>query len=153
MAAITQKLITRQRQQLLMNPKIAPGTRRASQPDLFTGVEPLISPSSEANPKKQSQQAQLKSKSPLARVLHLGHRRNNSEYSVKKRNIKPDSFIKLKDPLECLIPRYEDYDRLNLSMAKGRTLYLDRIFVGFLLGVVLALSFKIIIHILIEIYT
>ncbi len=152
MAAITQKVLTRQRQQLLMNPKIAPGTRRASQPDLLTGVTPVIPPPPESNPKKQTQ-TKLKSKSPLARVLHLGHRRNNSEYSVKKRKIKPETFTKFKDPLECLIPRYEDYDRLNLSMTKGKTLYLDRIFVGFLLGIVLALWFKITIHILVEIYT
>ena len=128
MASITDQVINRQHQRLTLNPVLPQGSRRASLPALT--AQPFLSPNDRRGAYEKNPALRRKSTA-------LPYRRRS--FNV----VEEDEYVK--DPLECLLPNYENEEKLNIppvTFSIKFSMYLDSVGIGFVVGVLLALIVK-----------
>ena len=128
MASITDQVINRQHQRLTLSPVLPQGSRRASLPSLM--AQPFLSPNDRRGAYEKNPALRRKSTA-------LPYRRRS--FNV----IEEDEFVR--DPLECLLPNYENEEKLNIppvTFSIKFSMYLDTVGIGFVVGILLALIVK-----------
>ena len=128
MASITDQVIDRKQQRLRLHPVLPQGSRRASLPALM--ADPFLSPNDWRG---------AHAKDPALRRKSTASPYRWRSFTVVEEN----EFVR--DPLECLLPNYENEEKLNIppvTFSIKFSTYLDSVGIGFIVGILLALIVK-----------